>query len=59
MFRTNKKINLLFNSEIFLPGQSYLEYTLLRVGIASRYSEYILMVRKESEKMKLINLMWN
>ena len=32
----NPQINLLFNLEIFLPWQSYLEYKLSRVGIASR-----------------------
>jgi len=42
-----------------------LEYKLLGVGIPSRYSEYLLMVKsirqKESEKteLELINLNWN
>jgi len=39
----SKKIHKLidlsfFNSKIFLPRQSYLEYKLLRVDIPSRYS---------------------
>jgi len=39
------QIHLPFNSEIFLPWQSYLEYKLLGVGVPSRYSEYLLMVK--------------
>jgi len=39
-----KKINpqISFNSEIFLPGQSDLEYKLPGVGIPNRYLEYLL-----------------
>ena len=43
---------IILNSEIYLPWQSYLNYKLLRVGIPikvgtqSRYSEYLLMVKK-------------
>jgi len=45
--KLNPKINLqFFNSEIFLPWQSHLEYKLFGVGIPSRYSEYLLMVKK-------------
>ena len=39
--KINPQINLpfiFFNSEIFLPWQSYLNYQLLGVGIPSRYS---------------------
>jgi len=55
-----------------LNPQINLEYKLLRVGIPSRYSEYLLVVKsirqKKSENprieidkfgIELINLMWN
>ena len=32
-------IHKFFNSEIFLPWQSYFDYKLLGVGIPGRYSE--------------------
>jgi len=34
--------NLIFNSEIFLPWQSHLEYKQRGVGIPSRDSKYLL-----------------
>jgi len=46
--KLNSQINLpfiFFNSEIFLPWQSYMEYKLLGVGIQSRYYEYLQMAK--------------
>ena len=60
--KLNPQINLpfnFFNSEIFLPWQSYLEYKLLRVGIPSRYSEYLLMVKRVIKKWNWNWYIWN
>jgi len=54
--KLNPQIQL--NSKIFLlPRQSYLEYKLLGVGIPSRYSEYLLMVKKVG--IKRVGKKWN
>ena len=55
--KLNPHINLPFNiliPEIFLPWQSYLEYKLLGVGILSRYSEYLLMVKVVGKQKELV-----